>query len=78
MTPKPAAGLPTEVVNDKGRSLQESDTADLRGAFYEHKTPEAAPSSRLRTFDLAEPQRQAAVLAPVSRALQKGTLGLLM
>src|SRR5258708_39608886 len=28
-----------------GRSLQESDTADLRAAFYEHKTPEVAKRS---------------------------------
>jgi hypothetical protein len=27
VTQKPVAGLPTQVVNDKGRYLQESDTA---------------------------------------------------
>ena len=35
-------GLPTQIVNDKGRYLQESDTAHSRGPFYDHETPEVA------------------------------------
>src|SRR5258708_31610732 len=38
MTPKPAAGLPTEVVNDKGRSHQQSQILFLRGIEFRAET----------------------------------------
>jgi hypothetical protein len=40
--PKPLGASEPQVVNDKGRYLQESDTAHLRGLSYDHETAEVA------------------------------------
>jgi len=36
------------IVNDKGRYLQEPDTAHLRGPFYDLETPEVAKRSHFQ------------------------------
>jgi hypothetical protein len=50
-----AARMSDRIVNDKGRYVQEFDTAHLPGSLYDHETPEVAKRSHFQCSPKTSP-----------------------